>query len=1364
MYLDFILDIASVGDQIRISTINEEVEGEIVKISSSIIAIKKDDGSLVFKKDNEITNVILSPDKDALNEVKSSHSSENEDKNNIEDPSKLDLETNSDDTKVEIGRTSLEELEQFSSPHEVTIGQYDSSWDSIDKSNLLQLVGRIKVYLSRKECSTIVSANANVREVLKRSFRVNAKEHPKLTVNTRTIIERNLYNELKNFSIGETLPVVIYYHNVVNPERVFLTLLPNTIGGYVDILKDAIQENHYKQAKRLCYFLISQITEARERKHLFTLLKALKPVYAFSQSQKIQINSTRSTYKKIPKDYKEIEKQLNQLVSDGSHNDAISLIDTMLQEQDIEEKYKSSLLLRKAQIYSSMTDYESAKSAYLDLVQFREKIGGEPNYLSHLYTELARLQAMDKSGLDEAKKSVERALSVNPLNKYASSLLEQINEGSLSFVSISSNSESPEDDKEDNEMILDSDESALVISKMIDIDIKEHACSHELIIANGGVPTAAIADTIFQEAKQNKEIDLGERYPIYLEAAKAYRDLPVGSYDYSNYLEAVAFYAVYKGNFLLKKFSNDIKSGKTTNIKYLKRLRDSACSYYIESLNLLSSDKGNILSLILCNYIKLNTAIINLEKQKEVDFSGNFNKVFLSCINSSDYQINEVAWRTIIVVGSASSNAWNQLWKYRYDVAWRKEFKKALRDDDKRPEIYRIINNQNKSLVDDSLPPGKFLKESLLYRQTRNVEFSDVLSGIIREELNVHLLTSLLNKWVQIENYIDLLNETEGETKTIIDEILFILKPYPNRTQVERTNILIQVQTRIDEQISFINENTTYYGRTFFFPLLMKWKRTLANLLEKKIADTLPQLIVETDPPYIVNTNGKQVVNLIVKNQGESTAEGCVMAPCVVDIGSGTSVNGRNRYDNEIPAGSNLDVPMNLPIEMADASSIKLSMSISAIYQGKELPSQMFEFTIEKEPESTLVYDDIPWKDGPIPASQMFKGRQKILGILKKHYTSIEKEKPYILYGLTRTGKSSILKYLGEELDKTKIIIHGLEFDIATFEWDLSQASNFGNAQDMWEYLLYDQIYDYLDEYIDEDELNELRMPEKPRAKDLNNILQFLFKKHVYPMFLVDEFSYIKVLMDKNVVNPAFLHTLRQFSLAGLASFIYAGTYDIKELIKDPKYGITGQLVNAVEEQIAEIDSNSAEELINVLGNKLRFTKDAIAHIHKLSGDVPYFVQMICKYCGLYAVENKRSIIGYPELEYVIRVLTGEIDGFAHSMVKALPENVFQNNMFSPADPISANVLISSIAYLNRDNKENPRGVGIVELQQLWAKKDIAAYRPLLASSIELLCEKKVLIPLEDDGLPVYKLSVDLFRRWWSVHYSDIDLQLDKLL
>ena len=141
---------------------------------------------------------------------------------------------------------------------------------------------------------------------------------------------------------------------------------------------------------------------------------------------------------------------------------------------------------------------------------------------------------------------------------------------------------------------------------------------------------------------------LGEKYPIYLEAAKAFSELPVGSYDLSKYMESVAFYAVYKANFLFNQFNNNIKSLKPSNILYLKRLKDSACSYYIESLNLLPNTKINLLSMILCNYIKLNVALLNYENNHNVDLSGNLNKIFLSCINSSNTTVNEIVWKTII--------------------------------------------------------------------------------------------------------------------------------------------------------------------------------------------------------------------------------------------------------------------------------------------------------------------------------------------------------------------------------------------------------------------------------------------------------------------------------------------------------------------------------------------------------------------------------------------------------------------------------------------------------------------------------------------------------------------------------------------
>ena len=53
--------------------------------------------------------------------------------------------------------------------HEITIGKYEESWDSIDKSQLKQLINEIKTSLNPQQKQVIVSSNATVREVV-RSF------------------------------------------------------------------------------------------------------------------------------------------------------------------------------------------------------------------------------------------------------------------------------------------------------------------------------------------------------------------------------------------------------------------------------------------------------------------------------------------------------------------------------------------------------------------------------------------------------------------------------------------------------------------------------------------------------------------------------------------------------------------------------------------------------------------------------------------------------------------------------------------------------------------------------------------------------------------------------------------------------------------------------------------------------------------------------------------------------------------------------------------------------------------------------------------------------------------------------------------
>ena len=307
----------------------------------------------------------------------------------------------------------------------------------------------------------------------------------------------------------------------------------------------------------------------------------------------------------------------------------------------------------------------------------------------------------------------------------------------------------------------------------------------------------------------------------------------------------------------------------------------------------------------------------------------------------------------------------------------------------------------------------------------------------------------------------------------------------------------------------------------------------------------------------------------------------------------------------------------------------------------------------------------------------------------------------------------------------------------------------------------------FYEEFVDYCSMTGTTAPEysfgsKVRFKDFGKLLDLMKQAGYYPMFFVDEFSFIRNLIDKGTISNAFLHTIRQYSLSGQASFAFAGTYDIKQLIKNPRYGITGQLVNTKEVQINEILPEPAEELIRVIEDKLVFTDEAIEYIQYLSGNIPYFIQIICKHCGIHAVENRRHYIGYPELEKIAGILAGEIEGSRKSEVQSLHEGCFQNNQFNPQDPPEIPALISTIAHFNKGAKK-ARGVSIAELERFWGERELSAFRPKLSAAIMELLERKILIQGEEEGMATYRLAVDLFRRWWSSRNPDITLILNTL-
>jgi hypothetical protein len=1230
----------------------------------------------------------------------------------------------------------------------------------IIENSFLLLSSESKLILEKR-----IEPNANIIEVgVTNCIASNNTDHSICIYNNK-IADDKLISELKTFQYGSIIPVVLSLTLKQDKKNVNAVALPNILEEYIKSFIQLVTDAKYTQASVLLYIIKDRI---KHNKYLGYIINEIKKIYIKNESNEIKKNEPIE----IKKDegaiddnlsnkrlFKNVEIEINNLIRQSKFEFALSKIDKELSLSIIEDKYKSSLLLKKAQIFSSLNDPDSSEKAYLELVTFNEKIKSPPNNLSHLLTELARLQALKADKQILALESVKKALKYNPNNNFAFNLLKQF-EGKTDNTEFIIN----KFQNLDEHFFIEAEEDTGAISKMIDLDINEHKYSNPEVIRNGGKPTAFIAKKIFEEAKKTKNVDLSERYPIYLEAAKAFSELNIGSYDLRDYLESVAYYSMLKGNSLFINFRDRIFNNEIDIIS-LTRLRDSACSYYIESLNLLSNIEPKLLLSILANYLKINIVLFYINNNPQPDykylFKGQFADVLLFCLKNDNEEIEKIAYKTIVDCGGSSINAWNRLYSEPKGAG-------ALFSTHKRSQdIFELINKIEDNDLSTMLRPGEFIKATFLERRKKVNEFNISLSRLLNIPIEPHNIEIIITYWKQISNFEKYLTPTDIETKRELDNELSILQPYLNRNQSERTNILIQARNIIEKQIIFINDNTTFYGRTFFYGLLNKWKREIDHLIEEKITQSYPSLVISIDPPYYIETNGEITAPLIIKNDGEATTEGFLLNITCESTKYEEKVEIPFESEVEIAADSKIEISFVIPPHLlTESKAVEISIDIQAVYLKKKLASKTFEFTIEEEPKSILTYEDIPWRDGPIPPEHLFKGRKKLIADLAQHYLSTEKDKPYILYGLTRTGKSSVLEYLRKDLEGDSFISKGIEKSVITFFWDLSEASSHLNASDFYNYILYQQTFEVIEAYFSKNNvlLTDLRIDEKVRFKDFKLILEYLSGKNIYPIFFVDEFSFIRTLIDKGTINSAFLHSLRQFSLTGLASFIFAGTYDIKALIKDPKYGITGQLVNAIEEQVNEINNESAEELMEVIDDKLSFTPEAVGHIKFLSGNVPYFIQIICKYCGYYASENKRRYIGYPELEKVVKILIGQEPSSSKSLVKKLPENSFQNNQFSPADPKEVAVLISSIVYFNKDRIDDPRGIGFGELQKLWADKEISAYRPKLAEAINLLKDKRIIVQEEDEGVPVYKLSVDLFRRWWENHYPDINLTLTTLI
>ena len=1097
------------------------------------------------------------------------------------------------------------------------------------------------------------------------------------------------------------------------------------------------------------------------------------PIIVINYSTKVQAEQEGSKNVALS-----IVKEVDQRIEQSDIDGAIYILDNTISKNVLLPKEQALLMQKKVQILTSLDRANDATAVYSEWISYGIDNGlFTEKKVSRMYADLARIQSSIVGQEQSALMSLDKAIEYNPDNKLAINFREQILEAVAAKEQHSSTSLMVSPEVRTNH-IMD------VVSAMLDLDIQEHKFSDKRIINNEGVPTANIANEMYLEARQTTEVD---SFPLYLETAKAFHELKY--YDQQAYLYVVANYAKLKADYLLRSFKKLLATPSKNILTSLYRLRDSAQSYYLESLNLWSyisfededddnnstesHDYDSIVLEILVNHLVLDVACHYAKSEQMCTydfnslFSMTFKEVFFDCVKSKDEQLIKIAAGTIVKIGSYNSSTWNNLVSLPNGTSG---LYGILSDRDIREKLYASINCIEEADFSIEMKPKDLLQAAFSKHSSDRYEFEKMADKFREEILSPHSMESVTSQWNKLSPFYRLLSMTDIETVSVIEKIFLILKPYLHRSDEEKSLRLDQVTELIDEQIRFIDSNTTFYGRKFFYPLLNKWASEIRNLRRERVANKHPQLSVSPDPSFILYDKGHKYVNLIVRNSGETTAEGFVIHLVLASHSTQEKFDYINRVQTDITSNQLAGLSVQIEKDIDCTSGVDVWCGVSAVYQSKTLPEIETRFTLEEEPSSVLTLSDIEWSDGPITPKQLFFGRQDLIDKFEKHYLSPNRHKPYILYGLTRTGKSSIVKYLGEQITGKRILINGEYRTVLHFSMDLDDAAKCPNAKEVWTFFirrcLFEKILEYSKTY--DIDINRCTPSTNPRSYELEDVLRNLKECGYYPFITMDEFSHMKTLISSGRLTSAFLHTLRKDAFDGLASFMYIGTYDINDLMTDKQYGITGQLTHCIKYQLNEIDRTAAKGLINILGEKLIFTEEAQELICKLSGCVPYFIQIICQNCGFYAVDHGRRFIGYPELIEVIKILTGETELYDDdSLVQRLTINAFEDNQYSAGDPDYVLGLIASISYLNKDCDDNnvqPRGIAIPELEKLWINYGITNAKYYIGEAIKILKAKQIIHQNDEGLLTTYEIIVDLYRRWCKVEYPNIDLTLSSLL
>lgn len=932
------------------------------------------------------------------------------------------------------------------------------------------------------------------------------------------------------------------------------------------------------------------------------------------------------------------------------------------------------------------------------------------------------------------------------------------------------------------------------VSDFLRQELEGWSITDAIILKNNGKVTWEDAKRLLDKAARARDKTFYARYPLFLEAAKAFSELPErGTTDERNYKYSLSCYAMQRAGSIVAKMRSVFGQPTLTSSQELAELCDSAVSYYIEGMNLApeTAKLSGVLLPSLTSYLEAQLLFFFRDSRLEfIRLFGeasqpkNFRVLITTILSSGNKELFALIWETMLtwrrnvrlwkgILALKSSDGPHRLFDYiNVYPAAREHFRAYMLTELGEPK------RQNERLT--SLYVNTAKKRAEEYRQI----------GKLFDEMKDLPVTGdsvyFIDLWEMFEEFprqTKALFLSEREAVEELVDILSKLRGYNSARGAARGDILVNARLKLSNSVSRpkglrdrLEQTSSYWKRVALLPIVENCLKNIEGMEAMIQNARQPKLHISLEPEVFYAKTLAYSTSLRLHNSGPADAMNVPITVLVRTL-AGQDLVTLSLHAPVVESAESVDMQLDIPDTIfSEDPSVHVDDVIIQIIAAEGTPymaSGSFSFDIDQG--RSFSRQDLPWVTNAIP-SKIF-GRDELLDELESFLDKQGRTYTHMLYGVTRSGKSSILKFLRQRINGLVLPEDEAGRRIFCIDWQFNKCHEKGCTPDvLWKILMAQCVSDacacYLDDNVgmvadapagragDDEAEKTVAMVQKLLGRSYSKAdwLRFIDDMNIgglYPLFLIDEFTEYKDMFDADLVGRDFLSSMRDTALEGKATFFVAGTYDIRDLLTDDKYGITGQFANLKRHFVTNIKPEHAKELVTCF-DRLTFTAQAQELIIHSAACRPYLLQIICSACGQYAADNRRSILGATEVERVLRALTGEAE---QKGIESISDTAFnQNLIFTREDNRGAfPAVISLLCHKGRDGF-----LSYEELCRAWSSAGLQSSD--LNTALNMLRDREVIMAQEDEGRQGYAMRVPLFSRWWKHAHPNLNFDLNSVI